>query len=77
MEASEVRELVLAAMPEATVDVVLEGGHYTLTVVSEGFVGVRPVARQQSVYAPLAAAIAAGTIHAVNIRALTPEEAHG
>ncbi len=77
MEANEVRELVAAALPGATVDVELVGGHYNLTVVSETFDGVRSVARQQRVYAPLAAAIAAGTIHAVNIRALTPAEVSG
>lgn len=75
MEASKVRDLVAAAFPDASVDVALEGGHYTVTVISAGFEGVRPVARQQQVYAPLSAPIAAGTIHAVNIRALTPGEA--
>ena len=75
MEASEVRDLVAAAFPEASVEVQSEGGHYTVTVISDAFEGVRSVARQQRVYAPLASAIAAGTVHAVNIRALTPGEA--
>jgi acid stress-induced BolA-like protein IbaG/YrbA len=34
---------------------------------------MRPVARQQRVYAPLANLIADGTLHAVNISALTPD----
>jgi acid stress-induced BolA-like protein IbaG/YrbA len=53
----------------------LEMGHYTVTVISESFAGMRPVARQQRVYAPLADIIADGAIHAVNIRAMTPAEA--
>ena len=77
MDVNEVRDLVLAAFPDSEVDVDLAGGHYTVTVISEGFTGVRSVARQQRVYAPLAAAIAAGHMHAVNIRALTPTEAAG
>ena len=75
MEASNVRELVMTAFPQAQVEVDLSGGHYTVTVVDISFVGVRPVARQQKVYAPLADVIAQGAIHAVNIRALTPAEA--
>jgi acid stress-induced BolA-like protein IbaG/YrbA len=42
-------------------------------VISADFVGMRPVARQQRVYAPLANLIADGTLHAVNISALTPD----
>lgn len=75
MDANDVKSLVAAAFPEGEVHVDLMGGHYTVTVISEAFAGVRPVARQQRVYAPLADVIAAGTIHAVNIRAMTPAEA--
>lgn len=75
MQASEVQALVAAEFPNAEVAVSIDGGHYTVTVVSEQFAGMRPVARQQKVYAPLSPVIAAGTIHAVNIRALTPAEA--
>ena len=75
MEASEVQALVASAFPDGEVAVELIGGHYTVTVISESFAGMRSVARQQKVYAPLSAVIAAGTIHAVNIRAMTPAEA--
>ena len=75
MEANEVRALIVAAFPDGKVDVYLAGGHYTVTVIDSCFEGVRSVARQQKVYAPLADIIAQGTVHAVNIRALTPAEA--
>lgn len=75
MEADQVKALVAGAFPDADVAVELAMGHYTVTVVSAEFDGVRPVARQQRVYAPLADVIADGVIHAVNIRALTPAEA--
>lgn len=77
MEANEVRELVAATFADGSVDVALVGGHYTITVVSDQFEGMRPVARQQKVYAPLAEVIATGVIHAVNIIAMTPAEAGG
>jgi acid stress-induced BolA-like protein IbaG/YrbA len=42
--------------------------------VGEVFNGLRPVKKQQLVYAALSEEIAAGDIHAVNIRTLTPAE---
>ena len=66
-------DLILAAFPGAEVSVALNGGHVDVTVISADFAGMRPVARQQRVYAPLAALIADGTLHAVNISALTPD----
>ncbi len=77
MDETEVQALVAGAFPAGEVRVELAGGHYTVTVVAAEFEGMRPVARQQKVYAPLADVIAAGTIHAVNIRALTPTENSG
>ena len=66
-------DLILAAFPGAEVSVALNGGHVDITVISADFAGMRPVARQQRVYAPLAALIADGTLHAVNISAVTPD----
>tara|TARA_B110000503_G_scaffold115030_1_gene173077 strand:+ start:110 stop:340 length:231 start_codon:yes stop_codon:yes gene_type:complete len=74
MEAAQVKALVQSAFPSADVAVELSAGHYTVTVIDESFAGLRPVARQQRVYAPLADVIAQGVIHAVNIRALTSAE---
>ncbi len=74
MEPAQVKALVHEAFPRAEVTVELSAGHYTVTVVDDGFAGLRSVARQQKVYAPLADVIAQGVIHAVNIRALTPAE---
>ena len=65
-------ELILAAFPGAQVSVSLNGGHVDITVISADFEGLRPVARQQRVYAPLSPLIADGTLHAVQISARTP-----
>ena len=72
MTESELAQLLSEAFPGAQVAVALEGGHVDITVVSAEFEGLRPVARQQRVYAPLAGLIADGTLHAVNISAQTP-----
>ena len=66
-------ELLQVAFPDAQVSVSLNGGHVDITVKSADFTGMRPVARQQRVYTPLANLIADGTLHAVNISALTPD----
>ena len=66
-------ELIQVAFPDAQVSVSLNGGHVDITVISADFAGMRPVARQQRVYAPLANLIADGALHAVNISALTPD----
>ena len=49
------------------------GGHFSLTIVSEAFVGQSRVRRHQTVYALLSDLIP-GQIHALQLRTLTPDE---
>lgn len=75
MTPDEIRALLVAAFPDAEdVQVQGEGGKFTVTLVSDRFLGMRPVAKQQLVYAPLNADIASGAIHAVTMRLFTTEE---
>ena len=55
-----------------------QGGesHFNLTLVSEVFRGQNRVARQRAINAALSAELA-GPVHALSIRALTPEEDGG
>jgi acid stress-induced BolA-like protein IbaG/YrbA len=66
--------LLQAAFPAADIATSGQAGKFDVRLVDAQFEGKRPVARQQSVYAPLNSYIASGEIHAVTIRALTPEE---
>ncbi|ADL01569.1 BolA family protein [Brevundimonas subvibrioides] len=50
--------------------------HFNLTVVSAAFVGQGRVQRQRAVNALLSEELA-GPVHALSIRALTPDEAEG
>jgi len=75
MTEQQIAELVRAAFPEARVSVGGDGYHVELEVVSDVFAGLRPVQRQQRVYAVLAEAIRSGAVHAVNVSALTEAEA--
>ncbi len=74
MTVDEVKALLVAAIPDAEILVQGEGAKYTVTVVTDRFVGMRPVAKQQLIYAPLNAHIATGEIHAVSMRTFTLEE---
>ena len=49
------------------------GGHFSLTIVSDAFVGQSRVRRHQSVYALLSDLIPR-RIHALSLRTLTPDE---
>lgn len=53
-----------------------ERHHLKLRLVSPRFCGLDPLARHRLVYAALAKELA-GPVHALNITALTPEEAAG
>jgi acid stress-induced BolA-like protein IbaG/YrbA len=66
--------MVRDAIDGATVSVEGSGANYDITVVSERFADMRPVRKQQTVYAALNEAIASGSIHAVNIHTFTPDE---
>lgn len=74
MTVDDVKALLVAAIPDAEIQVQGEGNKYTVTVVTDRFAGMRPVAKQQLIYAPLNAHIASGEIHAVTMRTLTQEE---
>ena len=49
------------------------GSHFSVTIVSEKFNGLSRVARHKMVYAALAKEFEGG-LHALAVRALTPEE---
>ncbi|MBN7795350.1 BolA family protein [Parahaliea mediterranea] len=74
MDAATVTALLEAHLEGCQVHVEGEGNRYDITVVGEVFEGMRPVKKQQLVYAALSDQIADGSIHAVNIRTFTPEQ---
>ncbi len=74
MDAATVKALLQGHLPDCEFHVQGEGSNYDIVAVGDVFDGLRPVRKQQLVYGALAEEIAGGAIHAVNIRALTPEE---
>lgn len=74
MEVDEIKRLIEAGLPEAEARVQGDGRHFEAVVVSPAFEGQTMVKEQQMVYAALGDRITDGTIHALSIRAYTPEE---
>jgi len=74
MENLEVQRLIEAGLPGADVRVTGDGSHFEAVVISEAFAGKSPVAQQKMVYATLGDHITSGSLHALTIKAYTPEK---
>lgn len=74
MEVEAVKQMILAHIPHAEISVAGEDCSFTVTVISQQFAGKLPVARQQMVMAPFKAQLASGELHALSVRAMTPDE---
>ena len=74
MDAAIVKVLLQTQLTDCEFHVQGEGNHYDITAIGSVFEGLRPVKKQQLVYAALSDNIADGSIHAVNIRTFTPQE---
>jgi len=77
MDAATVKGLLQAHLEDCEFLVQGEGNHYDITAIGDVFEGLRPVKKQQLIYAALSEQIADGSIHAVQIRTFTPQEWDG
>lgn len=74
MQNEQVQQLLLAAFPDSEIQIAGEGCNFQVTIVSAQFEGMTMVQEQKSVYAALSKQITSGEIHAVTIKAYTPDE---
>ncbi len=74
MSPDQVKQLIEKGMTVTSVEVGGENGHFDVRVVADCFAGKSPVQKQKLVYATLNPQIASGEIHAVTIKAYTPDE---
>ncbi|MDF1677974.1 MAG: BolA/IbaG family iron-sulfur metabolism protein [Legionellaceae bacterium] len=70
----EIEARLIAEAGVSYAHVLGDGYHYELTVVSDQFEGLRPVARQQWVYSKLKDYIASGELHALTMKTWTEAE---
>lgn len=73
MNLEEVTQLIQAHIPDAQVSVSGEGCNLSVTVISEQFRNMSLVQRQRTIMAPFKDRIASGELHALTVKALTPE----
>ena len=74
MAAAEIEALILAAIPDARVEITDlrgDGDHYAARVVSESFRGMNRVAQQRAVYAALGGRMG-GVLHALQLTTAVP-----
>ncbi|MDH5424253.1 MAG: BolA/IbaG family iron-sulfur metabolism protein [Gammaproteobacteria bacterium] len=74
MTPEEVKTLIEAGMPDSTVTVTGDGSKFEAIVVSADFAGKTMVQEQKMVYATVNQEITSGALHALTIKAFTPEE---
>ncbi|AIR69640.1 MULTISPECIES: BolA family iron metabolism protein IbaG [Dickeya] len=74
MENNEIKDVLMSALALQEVHVSGDGSHFQVIVIGELFKGMSRVKQQQAVYAPLMEYIADNRIHALSIKAYTPEE---
>jgi len=67
-------ELVEKAIPDSKADITGDGSKFDAHVVSSAFAEKTKINRHKMVYAVLNEHIASGAIHALTIKAFTPEE---
>ena len=72
MEAIDIKELIVAGLPDATVEVLGDDGqHFEAHVKSPSFVGKGLVAQHKMVYATLGTSFE-GALHALSLKTSAP-----
>ncbi|PIP80653.1 MAG: cell division protein BolA [Gammaproteobacteria bacterium CG22_combo_CG10-13_8_21_14_all_40_8] len=70
----QIKSLIEEKIQPEQIEVTGDGSHFQLSVVSDVFDGLRPVQRQQKIYAIIAELIANGSVHAISIKTYTLAE---
>lgn len=74
MQPDVIRDLIEAGLPESEAHVEGDGAHFTAVVVCPAFVGKSRLQKQQMVYDTVKSQLLDGSLHALSIKAFTPDE---
>lgn len=74
MENQQIQQLIEAGLADVKAIVNGDGYHYEAIVIGDCFEGKSLVQQQKMVYAALGEHIASGAIHALTIKAYTPDQ---
>jgi acid stress-induced BolA-like protein IbaG/YrbA len=74
MHPEDIKKMIQSNIPDSTVEVTGDGRHFEALVIASVFEGMSLLARQRHVYSTLGDNIHNGNIHALSIKAKTPNE---
>jgi acid stress-induced BolA-like protein IbaG/YrbA len=74
MDPQAIASLIEDGIPGAEARVSGDGSHFEAVVISRRFAGKSLLEKQRMVYAAVNAQIASGELHALSIKAYTPED---
>lgn len=74
MQPEEIKHLIEAGLPGAQVYVEGDGAHFTALVISDDFAGKSRLQKQQLVNDTVRKQLMDGTLHALSIKTMTPQE---
>ncbi len=74
MQIQEIKHLIEAGLAETEATVEGDGTHFTALVISPAFTGKNRIQRQQLVYDTVRSQLLDGSLHALSLKTLTPEE---
>jgi len=74
MDAEQIKNMIAAGLVCQHLALDGDGQHWTATIVSSEFEGLRAIARHQRVYASLGGKVDSGEVHALSMQTYTPAE---
>ena len=74
MQTQEIEHLIEAGLPASRAYVEGDGTHFNALVICAAFAGKSRVQKQQLVYDTVRKQLLDGTLHALSVKTLTPEE---
>ena len=74
MQPKEIETLIMAGLPDSEAYVEGDGAHFTALVICPAFAGKSRIQKQQLVYDTVRKQLLDGTLHALSVKTLTPEE---
>lgn len=74
MEPEAIRDMIEAGLEDSQAHVEGDGTHFMAVVVCPAFVGKTRIQKQQMVYDTVRAQLLDGSLHALSIKAYTPDE---
>ena len=74
MEKDELLKRIHSIYPDAEIQASGESCSFELLIISEAFAGKRPLQRQQSILGLFSEELKTGKLHALGVKAKTPEE---